>query len=45
MYSSICWPVQSNLETKRSKKSRDGLKKDPEKLEANRNKDREWKKK
>lgn len=41
----ICWPVQSNLETKRSKKSREGLKKDPEQLEANHKKDRERKKK
>lgn len=40
----ICWPVQSNLETKRSKKSREGLKKDPEQLEANHKKDRERKK-
>lgn len=37
----ICWPVQSNLETKRSKKSREGLKKDPEQLEANHKKYRE----
>ena len=33
------------METKRSKKSREGLKKDPEQLEANNKKDRERKKK